>query len=152
MTVREAALAALLIVSPGSASAAEPFQWGKPDRQAVPVSMVELLSVGQRFNGWSISVVGVLHFSDERSIIFLSREAYENFDTASAIGIVLNHALASSESRQALAEASGQYVWVQGRYQAYKRRKLREMEVTVGVDVAGFVEPVTGIGLEDQRR
>lgn len=85
-------------------------------------------------------------------MIFLSREAYENFDTASAIGIVLDHALASGEIRQALADASGKYVWVQGKYQAYKRQKLGEMDVVVGVHVAGYVEPVTGIGLEEQRR
>jgi len=114
--------------------------------------MVEMLSVGERFNGWPVMVVGVLHFRGERSMLFLSREAYENFDTASAIGIDLRQALESGLSSEAMRKAGGKYVRVEGEYRAYARRQLEAMEVEIGVHVAGVVQSVTRVSLVNSHR
>lgn len=144
------ALALTMIAAP--IRGAELLLWGKADAMAVPVSITELLATGNRFGGWSVSVIGVLEYSGDKDLLFSSVETYSNSDTASALGIRLDDAVEAGLSRHALRQADGKFVQIEGRFRPYQRYQLKEFQVRIGVPVAGVIESVTYIEEIERRR
>lgn len=105
-----------------------------------PVSAIELLTVGEKYDGWRVKVQGFLLFTKDRSLLYLGREAYETRDEASSMYLDLNGA--QLDLVRALKDASGKYVAISGVFKNEKRTKNAGDEMTFGPPYKGRIESI----------
>jgi len=103
-----------------------------------PVSAFELLTVGEKYDGWRVRVYGILLFTKDRSLLFVSQDAYRMRDEASSIYLDLSGV--SSNILQTLKDANGKGVVISGVFQDEKRDRNTGVEMTFGPPYKGRVE------------
>ncbi len=122
--------------------------WGKASASSNGVSIVELVAHGTQFDGWSISVIGVIYYDQENSLLFLNREAYRVFDSASSIQVDISSNLDRlGITREKLIKLSGKYVVVEGEYEDISRERLQSKKYVLGPDYAGRIRAITRLSV-----
>lgn len=89
---------------------------GVPMDNILSLSMVEILVQPERYSGRIVTVSGILDIEGRASHIYLNQSAFDHFDTANNITLIL-----SSDRRREYSQFHGKYVLVTGTitYQKY---------------------------------
>jgi hypothetical protein len=86
--------------------------YGRHDPSSMPVSVVQLVVSPEAYAEKVVRVVGVYHWEHDGSWLFMTRDHYESWDTASAVPLaVLKEWLPEGADVEAL---QGELVMVQG--------------------------------------
>lgn len=97
-----------------SALSVAAYDFGKPDIDAIPVSLVQLLSRPEAFVGRKVRVMGVLSWHpDDGALLFLSREHYNAADIASSIDLPIKDELLPAPGKD-VEKVNGSIVSVEG--------------------------------------
>ncbi len=104
----------ILLILCFSAFSAAAYDFGKPDIDAVRVSLVQLLCKPEAFAGKKVRVMGVLSWhSDDGALLFLTREHYRAGDLASSIDLPIKDELLPAPGKD-VEKMDGSIVWVEG--------------------------------------
>ncbi|MFS1525032.1 hypothetical protein ACL7TT_13140 [Microbulbifer sp. 2304DJ12-6] len=108
-----------------------------------PVSVFELITVGEDYDDWNVEVVGVLYFHRESTMLFVSKEKYKFMDNSSAVFI---DASSFDESmKNQFTDASGKYVSLQGLFNNTNRIKNTASSHTFGPAYSGVLSKIKSI-------
>lgn len=110
----------------------------------VHVSMLELITVGEKYDGWLVGTTGVIYFNRENSLLFFSREKYQMLDSTSSIYLNFSDEN-GADMKKNLTDASGKYVFISGKYYNEKRKKDDSGEISYGPWYAGSLENLSEI-------
>lgn len=117
--------------------------WGHANNQFIDVSPFDLISSGNRYDGWKVRVTGIAHFDSEYGFLFVSRERYELFDTASSFAIDANDLDKIGLDRKKLIGLAGKFVSMEGVYEYMPKEKLKKNEFYVGPSYVGSLKNIT---------
>jgi len=90
---------------------------GKIDSRAKDVALVQLLSSPSKYNQQGIRVFGIYYWSRDGSFLFLTREHYEAFDTASALELAVGEQYLPTTHKTA-ESLKGRSVFLEGKFEA----------------------------------
>lgn len=116
-------------------------EWGKSGT-ANPISMIDLISNGDQYNKLKVRVSGVIHVDFETSLIFFSKETYENFDTTNSILLDISNSDLDLKE-ELLEEVNGAFVMIEGDYIHVGREKLEDNEFIFGSHYVGIVTNIS---------
>lgn len=117
--------------------------WGSTDNQFIDISPFDLLSGGSRYDGWKVRVIGVAHFDSEHGFLFVSRERYELFDTASSFAIDAENLDRIGLDRKKLIGLTGKFISIEGIYENMPKERLKKNEFYVGPSYVGILKKIT---------
>ena len=99
------------------------------------VSAIELLASGSQFDGWRVTVRGILSVARDDAgygmMLFVSREHYLLSDTSSALSLVFSEKIRASQLAR-IIEASGRPVDVAGTFRFRGRERSEPGRVFIG--------------------
>ncbi len=131
-----------------SAFAAE---FGKYNKEAIPVSMHYLLANPEKLNGKIVRVIGVVNLEFESNVIFVDSESFDYYNPQSGFWVDVNQKALGITEEMALA-LRGEMVVVEGIFYGHAPHMDRCVErnkksgtnscITIGTDYAGRIEKV----------
>lgn len=108
------------------------------DEPPINLSMIELMSNGENFDGMKVMVKGVQYIDFEANYLFYSMDSFKISDTASSVFLRGHKDLSNSKE---LKQFNGKYVSVVGLYRDMKREKFKKNEFLIGApNGVGYIE------------
>lgn len=86
---------------------------GESGENAIPVSLIQLIATPERFDGKLVGVIGFCNLEFEGDALYLHREDFESSLLRNAVALQVPPSLRAQRK-----ELSGQYVIVEGRFEA----------------------------------
>ena len=108
------------------------------------VSMVEIISAGDKYDGWELAVIGVVHYDQESSLLYLSKEKYLIQDTASSIFLDLDN-MKDEDLLAELLHSSGKNIFVTGKFSNIQRTRVSPNEIRFGPWFGGVLSEIKEI-------
>lgn len=131
-TMKRVFLSLVLILSACSFVA---FPTQADDVKPIPLSMIELIANGDKFDGKVVQVIGIPFVEFEASYLFPSKSALESADTATSVYLQLSKSLMEN-----IEELNGKFVYIVGKYSDIEREALKDNQFTIGpVEAAGSI-------------
>ncbi len=122
------------------------YDWGERNHLANSVSMIELVSQGERFEEWPVRVTGVAVFDRETSLLFRDQQS-ANLDAESLFLDLKESLVTLGLSSEDLDCLTGRYVFVEGVFKNEPRSRLQEFEHAFGPQYAGTILQINRIFL-----
>ena len=104
----------------------ESFEWGKAIPTTHDIAMAELLGRPDFFDGQPVAVIGIASFNfgfEQGSALYQSRDDYSY---ATQANVKIDFGEKYSGPKESLTKLAGKFVYVQGTFHAYQRKKITD--------------------------
>ncbi|GAB1270344.1 hypothetical protein NBRC116493_35980 [Aurantivibrio infirmus] len=124
------------------------FEWGEPRFDANDISIFELITNGEKFDGWRVRVSGTGIIQFESHLLFVSNERYQKFDTSSSIKLDIEPEELESNYSD-LNKFTGSWYLIEGIYIHQGREELPQDVLQIGSDYPGILTKINRISIYD---